>query len=50
MGEVRAVVTAEVQEVLGRVAREARERRREDLRRWLERWHDRTDTTPSILT
>ena len=48
--EVRAAVTEEVQEVLARVAGEARVRRREDLRRWLERWHDRTDTTPSILT
>jgi len=48
--EMRALLTERVQSAMESLGREARVRHTENVRLWLRRWHDTTDTTPSILT
>ena len=48
--EAWTALTAEVQRVMEELAEETEELHRQNLDRWLARWHDGCDTTPAILT
>jgi len=48
--EARRAITQEVQDIMGRLYTETKERHVENIMRWLARWHDGRDIVPSILT
>jgi len=48
--EARRLLTEQIQNAMERLYQETKLLHRENIVKWLQRWHDRVDTTPSILT
>ena len=48
--EARRLITKHIQDVMERLYQETKVLHRQNILRWLQRWHDKVDTTPSILT
>merc|ERR1719270_902152 len=48
--EARRLLTEQIQNSMERLYQETKLLHRENIVKWLQRWHDRVDTTPSILT
>jgi len=48
--EARMTITHEVQDIMGKLYMETKEKHVENIKRWMSRWHDGRDVLPSILT
>ena len=48
--EARRLITEHVREVMESLYQETRDLHRQNILRWLERWTDKVDVTPSIMT